>query len=226
LKKQPGDPPKSVRESYDSVAADYAVRILHELEGKPLDRALLDEIAARTSGLICDLGLGCGPGPVTRYLHERQALICGVDISPGMIGGARKLTPGLRFEVGDMRALGFQDESLGAVVAMYSLIHLDWDELALAIHEIGRVLDTNGILLASFHRGSEVHHLQDLWGHPVDLDFHFFEPSVISPVVEAAGLRIEKIVERDPYAGVEVNTSRFYLVAVKSGHEPRSSVSV
>ena len=51
---------QSVKSSYDAVAAEYAERISGELEGKPFDRALLDEIAAGATGLICDLG--CGPG--------------------------------------------------------------------------------------------------------------------------------------------------------------------
>jgi SAM-dependent methyltransferase len=170
----------------------------------------------RADGLICDLG--CGPGHVARYLHERGADVCGIDISPGMIAQARRLTPGLRFEVGDMRALSFADETVGAVVAMYSLIHLDQDDLGPAIHEIARVLIRNGILLAGFHSGNEVRHVEELWGHQVELDFHFFEPAVITNALEAAGLNVVKCVEREPYAGVEVETNRFYVVAAKPGH--------
>ena len=59
--------------SYDTVASDYAVRIANELKDKPLDRQLLDRFAASVSGPVCDMG--CGPGHVTRYLHE-----CGVDV--------------------------------------------------------------------------------------------------------------------------------------------------
>jgi hypothetical protein len=40
---------KSIRESYDRVADEYARKIFNELEHKPLDRALLDRFAAETA---------------------------------------------------------------------------------------------------------------------------------------------------------------------------------
>ncbi len=57
--------------SYDQVATEYVHRISGGLEHKPLDRQLLDRFAARVQelGSVCDLG--CGPGHVARYLHER-----------------------------------------------------------------------------------------------------------------------------------------------------------
>src|SRR5438034_5027380 len=57
--------------SYDRIAEEYANRISGELDHKPLDRMLLDEFAARFKGAgrVCDLG--CGPGHVARYLHDR-----------------------------------------------------------------------------------------------------------------------------------------------------------
>jgi SAM-dependent methyltransferase len=62
---------RSVRQTYDRVAAEYAARIYGELAHKPFDRAILDRFAelAAPLGPICDLG--CGPGQVARYLHDR-----------------------------------------------------------------------------------------------------------------------------------------------------------
>lgn len=103
--------PNAVRESYDNLASEYAARLSHELDGKPMDRALLEEIAARAKGVVCDLG--CGPGHVTRFLAEHGASVCGIDLSPRMVDVARRLNPGLRFEVADMRDLAFDDGSMG-----------------------------------------------------------------------------------------------------------------
>lgn len=150
-----------IRASYDRVAAEYAARIFHELDGKPLDRALLEEVAARAQGLVCDLG--CGPGHVAKFLSELGANVLGLDLSPRMIGEARRLSPRLRFEVADILDLPFDDASVGGVVAMYSLIHFDALELNRAAREIARVLTHGGILLTAFHRGSEVRHVDDLW---------------------------------------------------------------
>jgi trans-aconitate methyltransferase len=61
---------KSVRESYDRLAEEYARRLFDELQHKPLDRELLSRLAAevRGRGEICDMG--CGPGHVARYLRD------------------------------------------------------------------------------------------------------------------------------------------------------------
>jgi SAM-dependent methyltransferase len=205
------DPDRHVQASYDAVAAQYAEELSGELDGKPLDRRLLDDVAARASGLICDLG--CGPGHVAYYLQQRGAAVVGIDLSPAMIEEARRRHPGPRFETGDMRSLVYDADSFGALVAFYSLIHFDDRELRLALREIGRVLVPGGLLLASFHRGSETVHQDELLGQPVDLDFRFFEPHEVTAAFEEAGLAIEQVVERGPYPGVEVNTQRFYLFA-------------
>ncbi len=160
------NPLQSVKSSYDAVAAEYAQRISGELEGKPFDRALLDEIAAGATGLICDLG--CGPGHVAHYLHQRGAAVLGIDLSPAMIAEARRRYPTLRFETGDIRSLSHEDNTFGAAVAMYSLIHFGDRELADALREVHRTLVPGGLFLASFHRGTGVVHHDELFGHPVN----------------------------------------------------------
>ena len=79
------------------MAAPYAEHTAGEVAGKPLDRKLLERFAdeVRGTGLSCDLG--CGPGHVGRYLHDRGVEICGLDLSPGMLEQARRLHPGLEF---------------------------------------------------------------------------------------------------------------------------------
>jgi SAM-dependent methyltransferase len=202
-----------IRESYDAVAQDYAGHVFGELAGKPLDRSLLEEVARRARGAVCDLG--CGPGHVARHLHACGADVLGIDLSPAMVAEARHRTRGLRFEVGDMFDLRWEDGSFGAVVAMYSLIHCTSEALPIAAAEIHRVLRPGGLLLAGFHRGEEVRHLDEWWGHPVALDFRFHEPAEITGVLTDAGFEVERIVERDPYPGVEVETKRFYVLALR-----------
>lgn len=102
---------------------------------------------------------------------------------------------------------------------MYSLIHFDPEDLARAALEIARVLAPNGILLAAFHKGSEIRHVEELWSIGVRLDFHFFEPDEIVETLGPAGLKTERVLEREPYAGVEVETQRFYVFASKVATE-------
>jgi ubiquinone/menaquinone biosynthesis C-methylase UbiE len=209
-RKAPDRTGSQVRASYDAVAAEYADRISNELTGKPLDRALLDEVAARARGLVCDLG--CGPGHVADYLHRRGASVLGVDLSPGMIEEARRRYPDVQFDVADMRCLPYEDHAFAAVVAMYSLIHFDETELRLALTECRRVLNAEGILLAGFHHGQEVVHTEEFFGRRVNLDFRFFEPEEIITALADAEFELERLVERDPYPNVEVETRRFYVI--------------
>ncbi|MDQ6900815.1 MAG: methyltransferase domain-containing protein [Candidatus Dormibacteraeota bacterium] len=206
----PEDP---VRESYDAAASEYVAHIYDELRHKPLDRRLLDELAQDVGGRgpVCDIG--CGPGHVARYLRERGADVSGIDLSPRLIEEACRLNPGIRFAVGDMRSLEVPDATFAAVVAFYSLIHFDADQLREAIRELRRILRPGGVLLASLHRGSEGRHVEDLWGVDVNLDFNFFEPDQIEAVLTEEGLQVERITVRPPYIGFEVETERFYVSA-------------
>src|SRR5436309_6296310 len=125
--------PESVRESYDRLAEEYARRLFHELEHKPLDRELLTRFAAgvKKAGDVCDLG--CGPGHVARYLHE-----AGVRVPPRMVGLARELNPEIRFCEGNMMALELPDESLSGIVAFYSIVNIPRESLPMVFREMNR----------------------------------------------------------------------------------------
>jgi ubiquinone/menaquinone biosynthesis C-methylase UbiE len=60
---------------------------------------------------------------------------------------------------GDLLDLPAADGEFGAVVALYSIIHLAPGELSQGLAEIRRVLRPSGPALVSFHIGSEVRHL-------------------------------------------------------------------
>jgi SAM-dependent methyltransferase len=84
----------TTRRAYDAVAVDYAALLRTSLAESPLDRALLNVLAelvlADGGGMVGDLG--CGPGRVTAYLHERGLDAFGVDLSPGMVAVAARAT--------------------------------------------------------------------------------------------------------------------------------------
>src|SRR5215470_3425842 len=174
--------------SYDRVAAEYTKRIADELDYKPLERELLVRFAVTVNGKICDLG--CGPGHVARYLHDHGADVIGIDLSPAMIEQARSRNSDIRFEQGDMRALKFEDNSLGGIAALYSIIHIPRAEVTTVLTELKRVLKPGGALLAGFHQGQETLHQQELWGEAVNLDFSFFEPDEMRGYLETAGFEI------------------------------------
>jgi SAM-dependent methyltransferase len=144
--------------------------------------------------------------------------VLGVDISPGMIAVARDRVPHLDFRVGSMRRLPCEDGSLAAIVAFYSLIHLDSSERADACHDFARALRPGGWVLAAFHledadhRPGEVSHLDAWFGSAVDLDFHFLDPDVVQAELAAAGFDIQAQLDREPIAGAEHPSRRCYLL--------------
>lgn len=204
-----------VQHSYDRVAGEYVRRIFDELQHKPLDRQLLEQFAVRVHGLgpVCDLG--CGPGHVARYLHERGVPVCGIDLSPRMIAYAQQLNPGIAFTQGNMLALDVADAVWGGIVAFYSLIHLPRAELSTVLRELKRVLRPGGVLLLAFHRGDDTIHLEEWWGQHVSLDTFFFRSDDMQGEVQAAGFTIEEVIERPPYAQVEYPSHRVYMFARK-----------
>lgn len=206
----------TIRQSYDRVADEYARRMFSELDNKPLDRELLNRlvVAVNGKGEICDIG--CGPGHIARYLHDHGADVFGLDLSPGMLDEARRLSPEIPFRQGNMLALDLPDASLAGISAFYAIVHLPPGAVPQAFREMARVLKPGGLLLLSFHIGEETVHRDEWLDRPVTLDFRFFSPHAIQSDLEAAGLVIQEIIEREPYAPeVEHQSRRAYILARK-----------
>lgn len=202
-----------LEDGYNRIAKEYVERIFNELEDKPLDRQLLDRFANSITGPACDLG--CGPGQIARYLRERGADVCGIDLSREMIEQARRLNPGIEFAQGNMLSLDAASETWGGITAFYSIIHIPRAEVVAALGEIKRVLCPDGLLLLSFHIGDDILHVEDMWGEKVSLDFIFFRPDEMEGYLKSAGFEIEEIIERPPYKDVEHPSRRAYIFARK-----------
>ena len=211
--------PQKLREhqsSYDRIAQDYADRIYGELSGKPLDRMLLDDFAARLDGdgPVCELG--CGPGHVARYLHDRGVNIFGLDLSPGMLEQARKLNPGIEFREGNMLSLDVPDSFWAAAIAFYSIVHIPKADIPQVFRETSRVLKPGGLFFLAFHLGDEVLREEELWGHKISLDLVMFQRKEVETHLTNTGFSILDSLERDPYAPeVEYQSRRGYILAKK-----------
>jgi SAM-dependent methyltransferase len=191
------------------VASEYAHALLHELEYKPLDRALLAVMVEEArGGRLMDVG--CGPGQVAGWLHARGATVSGLDASPAMVDIARAQHAGVEFEVGDLFALGRRD--LAGIVAFYCIVNFPPADLPGAGKSFFEALAPGGLLLLSFHLGREQLHLDEWFGERVSIDFWLHERAEVERALEAAGFAIEMRLERKAYAQ-EHPTQRCYLLA-------------
>lgn len=205
-----------VRSSYDAVATAYADHLVDELHRLPFETWLLDRVLAHASGQPV-VEVGSGPGHVTAYLGDGGADAMGMDLSPAMVIEARRRFPGRSFEVGDLRRLSRPATSVGwaAVLGWYSLIHLAASELPDAVAALVRPLAPGGWLVLGMHAGAEVRHLDEWFGHQVDLDFVLHEPAFVVGVVEGADLVEVEWYLRGPLTARGETTQRLYVVGRK-----------
>ena len=118
------------------------------LLASPLYRRVAGDVAAAglPSGAIV-LDVGTGPGQIPEAIAKGcpHLSVVGVDLAPEMIDRARQRTVGaarLRFDVADVAALPFADDSVDLVVSTISMHHWDLPEAGLS--EIARVLRPAG----------------------------------------------------------------------------------
>ncbi|MCI0555988.1 MAG: class I SAM-dependent methyltransferase, partial [Anaerolineae bacterium] len=152
---------------------------------------------------------------IARYLHRQGVQTLGVDLSANMVAEAQRLNPDIHFHQGNMLSLPDPDNSWGGIAAFYCIIHIPREQIVEALLEMKRALIPGGILLVTFHIGTEIKHLDDWWEKPVNLDFAFYLPSEMESWLREAGFELEETLIRDPNPEVEVATQRAYLFARK-----------
>jgi SAM-dependent methyltransferase len=189
----PGPQPtdlEAVRASYDRVADNYVAMDVGSLGPHPWLRAALSAFAeeVRDRGPVLDVG--CGPGIVTAYLAGLGVDASGVDLSPRMVAHARRLHPGLRFEVASATDLDLADASLGGVLGWWSLFTLPRDVLPGVLESFARALVPGGQALVGTHVGNGEYLRSEAYGGlPVAWTTHLWQPEELAALLVAAGLQ-------------------------------------
>jgi len=181
-----------VREAYAARAAEY-VSLFGGIEAAAeQDREYVLAWARGVSGRVIDVG--CGPGQWTGYLHEHGVDVVGVDPVSEFIEVARELHPGVDYRIGHADELGVEDAGLGGVLAWFSLIHTDPEEIGALLTEFARCTRPGGGLLIGFFEGAELapfdHAVTTAYRWPV---------SLLSSRLERAGFVVNDVQTRtDP----------------------------
>jgi SAM-dependent methyltransferase len=182
------------RASYDADAVAYADKVRGLLDGSPYLRASLSLFAELVrdagGGLVADVG--CGPGYVTRHLHDLGVDAFGLDLSPEMITVARRDYPGLNFEVGSMADLDLADDSVTGVLAFWSVIHVPDHSVPGVFAQFHRVLRPGCPLLVGFHVGVETCHTSEGYsGRSINVHSYRRRPAKVAQWLREAGFTIE-----------------------------------
>jgi ubiquinone/menaquinone biosynthesis C-methylase UbiE len=204
-----------VENMYDTVAKEYAETFFGEHEKKPKDQEILYKFSQEICNRQPVWDLGCGPGQTTRYLRNLGIQISGMDLAEKMLEQARKIHPGIHFQRGNILDLSFETDSIAGIVAFYAIVHFTKEQVGMAFREVFRVLQPNGIFLFTFHVGEETMHLDEFLGKKIDIDFMFFTTDFILGCLKESGFEKIEIIEREPYPGVEYESRRAYVFAVK-----------
>jgi SAM-dependent methyltransferase len=201
----------AVRESYDTVAADYTRLVKEPAELDPVSRAMLAAFAELAAPLGPVADLGCGPGKVTAHLAALGVPVFGVDVSPRMVELARAAYPELRFTVGSMTALDIADGELGGILAYYTTHHTPPQWLPTVFSEFHRALAPGGRLMLAGHVGNGEHlrPTRAYGDHPVSYESHLLPPDRIAELLDRAGLVVTTRVVQEPEGGVKRQSGTF-----------------
>jgi ubiquinone/menaquinone biosynthesis C-methylase UbiE len=202
---------------YDSIAKEWAETFSGEHEKKPKDQEILRKFSQEIGGRRPVWDFGCGPGNTTKYLKNLGIEISGLDLSESMLERARTIHPEIHFRKGNILELEFEDDSIAGIVAFYAIIHFTEEQVRIAFREVIRVLKTGGLFLFTYHIGEGTIHLDEFLGKKVDIDVMFFTTAFIARCLKDSGFEKIEIIERDPYPGVEYQSRRAYVSAIKPG---------
>ena len=181
-----------VREAYSARAAEYISRFGSIEAAAEQDREYVLAWARGVNGRIIDVG--CGPGQWTSYLHESGVDIEGVDPVAEFINDARQRYPRVDYRIGDADRLGVEDASLGGLLAWFSLIHHEPDEMGEVLTEFARCVRPGGGLAIGFFEAAEL----AAFDHAVTTAY-FWPVGLLSSRVERAGFVIADLHRRtDP----------------------------
>ena len=145
-------------------------------------------------------------------LVGQERAVVGIDLSPHMATLAKGRLDGAL--VADMRSLPLATESVGGIVAFYSVIHLRRTQVGSTFGEFHRVLRGGGRILLSAHEGDGEVELDEFIGERVPFAATLFQLDELVRACEEAGLDVTLAERRPPHAN-EGKTIRLFVEAEK-----------
>lgn len=142
-----------VGNAYGAMAAQYVDLFASSSAVHPDDLDLIERHLTIRQGVVLDVG--CGPGHVTAFLRSLGVDARGIDLVPEFIQHARATDPNGSYEFGALPHLPVADRSAVGVLAWYSLIHMEPEDLDEALAELRRVSAPGAVIVVGFFDGDE-----------------------------------------------------------------------
>jgi SAM-dependent methyltransferase len=184
----------AVRGAYGRWASVYIDLFGSADKASAEERAVIEDWSGDLTGPVLDAG--CGPGHWSAFLHARGVQVEGVDATPAFVAHATRTYPEIPFRLGDLRDLRLPAGSLGGVLAWFSLIHLDPEEVPGVVRTFAAALRPGGTVLLGFFAGQELrpfgHRVVTAWTWPLDR---------MVGAVERAGLEVVRSAEHPQPSG-------------------------
>lgn len=147
-----------VSEGYNRIAGRYLTWNIKDVKGSPAEDRFVPWLLESLPPGAAVLDLGCGNGtPRTQALATRFRVM-GVDFSSVQLSLARVHVPSAVFLEADMMHVNLERDSLDAVVAFYSIIHVPREDHSELFTKIWQWLKPDGVFLAAL--GTEDNHAQ------------------------------------------------------------------
>lgn len=174
---------ESVESAYGARADEYIEAVGRIEHVADTDLILVGEWARGLVGPLLDVG--CGPGQWTHWLSSQGAQITGIDPVPEFIERAQATYSGESYRLGRADSLDVGSDSLGGVLAWYSLIHTDAAGVEAALAEFSRCVRPAGGLLLGFFAGDS----HEPFDHAVTTAY-YWPVDLLASRVEAAGFAV------------------------------------
>lgn len=220
----PDDVKQRLKTSYDIISPTYNEWTERDMSirKKYLDK-LLPHLAENPSTKRKVLELGCGAGTITKTIASiKHVEIIANDMSTTQIETAKgnlaefndTANPDrITFIESDMMALSFQDNSLDAVIAFYSVIHLSTKEQEILLSRIASWLKPDGRILINFGAEVSTGNIHETWLH--EAGWMYWSSLGVEKTIEAIK-KVDLEIELQEVSKDVVDADFLWVIAKKS----------
>jgi SAM-dependent methyltransferase len=174
------------RAAYDRVARRFAV-VNADVPAQVAASAEEFLAAVGANGIVLDLG--CGHGRDIAWFEARGLRVVGADLSAGMLSQARCRARGPLVQA-DMRYPPFRDRTFRGIWCNAAILHLPKSDLACALGEIHRILETGGVFFVAIQVGAGEGWEKGAYDQPVERFFARYTPDEFASSLATAGFAV------------------------------------